>query len=124
MAAFPTVADVRSWTGVTEFDLDDAQVQRVLDAESAIQAAYCWWDDADLEPSLFRTGAEMPAPLVQALLRRCARHIAARPVPLGSLPVASSGLGGEYGLPGAGLLPRFDPIIEQLEAPYREAGIA
>jgi hypothetical protein len=121
MATPPNVADVRAWTGVAPGDLSDEQIQLILDAETALQYAYCYW------PQPFDgviPDGEIPDALAQAILRRCARAFAARGVPLGSLPAIASGLGAEYGLPGAGLLPRYDAEIERYEAPYRVAGIA
>ena len=121
MAIPPQVKDVREWTGANVADISDQQIQLILDAETTLQDAYCLWPnwlDVDLP------AGEMPDSLAQALLRRCARTLAARGVPLGSLPAQQSGLGAEYGLPGAGLLPRYDAEIERYEAPYRVAGIA
>jgi len=112
MAGYPDVTAVRDWTGTTSMDISDDQLQLVIDTEVAIQEAYCYWD------------GDLPEPLAQALLRRCARSVAARGVPLGSLPTVSAGLGAEYGLPGAGLLPRYDAEIERFEAPWRVAGVA
>lgn len=121
MPTAPTVADVREWTGVAPGDITDDQIQLVLDSETSLQFAYCFWPQP-FDPPL--ADGEIPYAISQARLRRCARSFAARGVPLGSLPVIASGLGAEYGLPGAGLLPRYDAEIERYEAPYRVAGIA
>jgi|SRR5215467_10814206 len=121
MALPPTVQDIRDWTGATTPDISDEQLQLILDAESTLQVAYCLWPNW-LDVNL--PADEIPDAIAQALLRRCARALAARGVPLGSLPSVASGLGAEYGLPGAGLLPRYDAEIERYEAPYRVAGIA
>jgi hypothetical protein len=121
MAQAPTVAQVRAWIGLTPADMTDAQLELILWAEEDTQDAYCDWDDSFLPPG------DIPEPLALALLRRVARSVAARGVPLGTLPATSSGMGAEYGIPGgfgAGLLPRWDAEIERLEAPFRVAGIA
>jgi hypothetical protein len=117
----PDVTAIREWTGATVADVSDDQIQTIIDAESKLQIAYCLWPNW-LDVNL--PDGEMPDSIYQALLRRCARALAARGVPLGSLPAVASGLGAEYGLPGAGLLPRYDAEIERYEAPYRVAGIA
>ena len=121
MAIPPDVQAIRDWTGVTVADITDEQLQLVLEAEAMLQYAYCVWPNW-LDVNL--PADEIPESIAQALLRRCARALAARGVPLGSLPAISAGVGAEYGLPGAGLLPRYDSEIERYEAPYRVAGIA
>jgi hypothetical protein len=120
MALVPDVEAIRSWAGAAEADIDDAQIQLILDAETVVQAAYVSWD-----PDLYPPG-EMPEPLAQALLRRCGRAIAARGVPLSSLPFQDSGVGAPYGMtaPLRMTIPRWDNEVERYEAPWRVAGIA
>lgn len=102
----PTVADVRQWTSVTVQSLSDAQIQQIIDTETALQAAACRWvTDA------------YPVSLAQAMLRRCAREIAGRQLPLGLTADTS----GEY---APVRLPSFDVEIERLEAPWRVIAVA
>jgi hypothetical protein len=121
MAQYPTVDDVRAWVNVPEAEITDEQIDLLLSAEIDVQAEYCTfipdWVPAD----------EIPEAMAQALLRRCARAIAARGVPLGSLPVLATGVGANFGLPGTAaqaILPRLDAEVERLEAAYRVVGIA
>jgi hypothetical protein len=105
MAAIPTVADVRAWSSVSTASLTDDQVQAIVDTETALQAASC------LVPAAY------PAPLAQAVLRRCAREIAARGLPLGMAGDTT----GDY---APVRLPSFDAEIERLESPYRVLSVA
>jgi len=105
MATLPDVSDVRSWASVTAQSLTDVQLQQILDAETELQAAYC------VVPEVY------PASLGQALLRRCARTISARQLPVG----LSADTSGEY---APVRLPSFDVEIERLEAPYRVIAVA
>jgi hypothetical protein len=118
MAAYPTLAEVRSWVGVPPEEISDPQLQVILTSEIEVQAAYCTFIAASVPND------EIPMPMYQALLRRCAREVAARGLPLGSLPAPQSGVGGEYGVSGVRIIPRYDAEIDRLEAPYRVAGIA
>lgn len=122
MATWPDVAAVRAWVGVPQADMSDEQLQLIIDAETSIQAAYIDWElpiwDVIAED-------EFPDELVQALFRRCARSVAARGLPLGTLPTAASGAGAPFGLtPTTMILPRLDNEVERFEAPYRLVPIA
>jgi len=105
MATIPDVVAVRSWASVTAQSLSDEQLQQIVDAETALQAACCTYSD------------DYPAALAQALLRRCAREISARQLPVG----LSADTSGEY---APVRLPSFDVEIERLEAPYRVIAVA
>lgn len=105
MADIPDAATVRSWSSVTAQSLSDDQIQQIIDAETDLQAAYC------TVPETY------PAALAQALLRRCAREISARQLPVG----LSADTSGEY---APVRLPSFDVEIERLEAPYRVIAVA
>lgn len=83
--------DASSWT--TE------QLQDALDAEAAAQRARC------------RVGGVYPADLRQALLRRVARNLALRTLPLAVL--RGDAEAGDTVLPGS------DPEVRRLEAPHR-----
>ncbi|MBO0713509.1 MAG: hypothetical protein J2P59_02045 [Acidimicrobiales bacterium] len=122
MALPPTVADVREWAGVPQADISDDQVGVILAAEAEGQAAFINWN-----LPLFDTvpEGEIPEALRQALLRRCARAIAARGLPLGTLPTAAAGVGAPYGLtPTTVILPRLDNEVERLEGPFRQTAVA
>lgn len=96
----PDVAKVRRWTGVSASSISDEDLGLVLEAEVDGQAEVCRVDPYN-------------AALYQAVLRRCARHLAARGVPLGM----TSGEA-EY---GPARLASFDAEVERLEGPYRIA---
>ena len=105
-----TVDAVRAWAGISPTSITDAQLQQVIDAESALQAACC---RVPVDP----WGANpQPAALVQALYRRCARQVSARSLPLGYLNDVA-----EF---GPVKLSSYDAEIERLEAPYRIVAIA
>lgn len=98
----PTVDAVRKWTGVTVSSIDDDQLAMVVAAETTNQGKACRL----VEPA---TGTPYPytADLYQAVLRRCARHLAARGIPLGMTPGSE-----EF---GPARLSQFDGEIERLE---------
>lgn len=96
---YPTLSEIRSWIGVPATVMDDAAMGWVADAEQAAQAATC---DPIPEP--------LPGDLHQSFMRRVARHVAARGVPLGLI-----GLDNEY---GASRLVRWDAEVDRLEAPH------
>ena len=105
-ATIPTVAEVRAWTSVTVQSMSDTQIQQIIDTESALQAAACAW-----------LADSYPVGLAQAMLRRCAREIAGRQLPLG----LTADTAGEY---APVRLPSFDVEIERLEAPWRVIAVA
>lgn len=109
MSGPPTLEEVRAWIGISDFELPDDQLGDIIDAEIEVQAADCVIPDP------------YPADLKLAMFRRCARAAAARGLPLGSLPVPDSGLGGQY---GAAILPRLDAEIERYEHAHRLIAIA
>lgn len=94
----PTVEQVREWTGVSASSITDVALQVVVDAEVYGQAQLCRVDP--YTPNLY-----------QAMLRRCARELAARGLPLGLMSGES-----EY---GPARIPSFDAEIERLEGPSR-----
>lgn len=122
MAVWPTLLEVRDWVQVPRADLSDDQLQQIVDAEKASQAAYLdfdlpVWDDIP--------DGEWPYELVQALFRRCARAVAARGLPLGTLPTAASGVGAPFGLtPTTLILPRLDNEVERYEGAFRKVAVA
>ena len=106
----PDLATVRAWVDVPAAEISDDQLRAIIAAELDLQLTACGWDEGPY-----------PGALAQALLRRCARHVAARSLPLGTLPPGTTGLGGEY---GALWLPRLDAEIERFEGPFREIPVA
>lgn len=101
MSVTVTLAEVRAWIQTPDTVLTDAQLQTLLDGETAVQALVCRIDPVNVQPALN-----------EALQRRVSRAAAARGVPLGLL-----GDAGEYG-PVA--LRRYDGEIERLELPSRK----
>lgn len=95
-----TLADAQAYLGSTSWS--GTEIQRALDAERAAQAKRCNVD-------------EYGPDLREALLRRVARNLAARAVPLAS---SSSFDGG-----GGATVPYNDPEIRRLEGPYRKVVI-
>lgn len=93
----PVLADVTAYLGSTSYT--NTEIQEALDAEAAAQRAVC------------RIGAVYSADLREALLRRVARNLAMRQLPL-------SVLQGDAEL-GGGVLPGRDPEVRRLEAPHR-----
>jgi hypothetical protein len=97
-------------------EIDDGMLGEILQTELDTQLAYVllpdWADENDYPPAL-----------AQALLRRCARAVAARGLPLGSLPINMTGSGAEFAAT-AMLVPRLDVEIERYEAPFRPVPIA
>lgn len=94
----PTASDVLDYLGETSVIEPEAAL--VLAAEAAAQRARC------------RIPAAYPADLREALLRRCARNLAARSVPVTQF-TSFEGLGTST------RVPTNDPEIARLEAPYR-----
>lgn len=96
--AMPTGSDVLAYLGETS--VLEAEADAVVAAEAAAQRARC------------RMPAAYPADLREALLRRCARNLAARAVPVTQFTSFEGG-------GTATRVPMHDPEIARLEAPYR-----
>lgn len=97
--AMPTIIDVDDYLNGHSFT--NVQLQDALDAEAAAQRAVC------------RVPAAYPADLRQALLRRVARNLKMRPLPLAVLQGDAEG-GSDTILPGR------DPEVRRLEGPFRK----
>ncbi|SIQ07178.1 hypothetical protein [Micromonospora avicenniae] len=95
----PTTDDVAAYLreGAASWETED--LQDALDAEAAAQRAVC------------RVRAVYPDDLRQALLRRVARNLALRQLPLAVLQ-------GDAEV-GSSILPGRDPEVRRLEAPHR-----
>lgn len=98
VAGMPVVADVETY--IEDVTWDPAVLQDALDAEAAAQRAR-------LRPSALFT-----ADVRQALLRRVQRNLAMRRLPLATPQGDAES--------GAAFIPRVDPEIRRLEAPYRK----
>ena len=92
------LATARAWVGVPATVLPDDQLQLILDGEQTSQARLCRIDPDNPQPDLD-----------EALLRRVARAVAGKAVPLG---LATT----EY---GPARIPILDGEIERLEGPTR-----
>lgn len=105
--AVPSIDDVQAYLGDTSWTDDD--VQAAFDAELAAQRAV-------VRPAYFLAAdaadaREYPADLAEALKRRVARNLAMRAVPL-SVAQGDAETAPAY-------VPKRDPEIARLEAPYR-----
>lgn len=96
-SAFPTVIDVETYIGDNDSHTAE-EMQSALDAEAAAQRIRC-----DV-PALY------PADLREALLRRVARNLAMRQIPL-AVPQGDAEMGPTF-------IPGKDPEVRRLEAPY------
>ena len=99
-AGYPSLAEIRAWLRVPATILSDEQLEVIAGAEQTQQAELVWSADE----------LEAPADVVAAFYRRCARHAAAKNIPLGIL-----GSDAEY---GAVRLSRWESEVERLEAAY------
>lgn len=107
--ALPTLADLRGtdperedpedWGYLGDNSFSDEQIQDALDAETASQRRVC------------RVRAEYPADLKEALMRRVARNLALRKLPL--MVLRGSSEQGDLTPPGR------DPEVRRLEGPHR-----
>lgn len=99
-SGMPDLDETRAYL---RYDVDDtsrdSEIQNALNAEQAAQRAVC------------RVPAAYPADLREALLRRVARNLALRGLPLAVLQ--GDGEAGDTILPGR------DPEVKRLEAPHR-----
>ncbi|HEY0700300.1 MAG TPA: hypothetical protein VGD43_21155, partial [Micromonospora sp.] len=98
-AGMPNADDVVDYLGPISATLDE--VQGALNAEAAAQRSIC------------RVGAVYPADLREALLRRVARNLALRSLPLAVLQ-------GDAEAGSNTVLPGRDPEVRRLEAPHRK----
>lgn len=98
-SGMPTVADVSDYLGTDADRWSIPELTATLAAETAAQAARC-----DLP-------AEYTPDLREALLRRCARNLAARAVPVTSFSSFDGGTTVQR-------VPARDPEVSRLESPY------
>jgi hypothetical protein len=98
-SGMPTLANVQTY--LRQYSWTDPEMQAALDAEAAAQRAK------------IRPSAVYGADLREALLRRVARNLAMRGLPLAVLAGDGDGNGPQ-------ILPGRDPEVRRLEAPYRK----
>lgn len=108
MSDAPDLSAAKAYLGASAVAYTDTQISEALAAESAAQLAACRVPvDVDLN-------LDYSADLVNALLRRVARNLAMRGVPLGVQPDEAGGI----------RLSSIDPEVRRLEAPYRRLVVA
>lgn len=100
-AAWPDVTDLDSY--LREHSATTEELADTLAAETAAQFAAC------------RIPGAYPPDLRNALLRRCARNLALKGIPLAVLQGDSES--------GATILPGRDPEVRRLEGPYRKVTV-
>lgn len=100
MSVNVTLEQARAWIGIGVETLPDDQLQVIFDGEKANQATVC-----RIDPDV-----DQPA-LDQGLLRRVARAVEARNIPLGVI-----GDGGEFGPVAL----TSDSELYRIEGPYRK----
>ncbi|MEV0902894.1 hypothetical protein [Actinoplanes sp. NPDC049802] len=99
--AMPDLDEVKTYLRIPLADVDqDDEITAALAAESSAQRDVC------------RVPAAYPASLREALLRRCARNLALRGLPLAVLRGDAEG--------GDTILPGRDPEVRRLEGPWRK----
>lgn len=96
--AAPTHADVTAYMGPAGTTYSEDEITKALAAETAAQRRVCRISGNDLPPDL-----------LEALLRRVARNLSMRRLPLGVM-------GDEAGT----RLGSTDPEVRRLEGPYRK----
>lgn len=103
-SGMPALADVQAYLG-DDTSASDAQITSALAAEAAAQRQVC------------EVPAAYPADLREALLRRVARNLAARAVPVATWTSFEGGV-------ATTRVPQNDPEVVRLEGPYRKWPIA
>ncbi len=103
-SGMPALADVQAYLG-EDTSATTAQITAALAAEAAAQRKVC------------EVPAVYPPDLAEALLRRVARNLAARAVPIAQWTSFEGGATGTR-------VPQSDPEVTRLEAPYRRWVVA
>lgn len=107
MATIPDLVTVRDYLKIPATVVSDADLQRMMDACAADQAARCL---VPADPAAF------PPALAQAFLRRVQREVATKNLPLGMV-----GVDAEYGPQS---IPALDAQVTEHERAYRAQVIA
>lgn len=110
MAAWATVAELKSWMDLPAGAGDDSVLTECLTVAQQHQTQRL---DAELLTSAATPPAEVPADVKQALLLRAAALYRRRQTPEGVSGV------GDFAVIRVG---RTDPDVERLEGPYRQFG--
>jgi hypothetical protein len=100
-AQLPDISELDTYLGAN--GASDDELQEALDAQAAAQRARC------------RMPATYDADLRSALLRRCARHLALKRIPLAMLGADSEA--------GPTTVPGRDPLVRELEGPWLKLGM-
>lgn len=111
MAELPTPEFLRSWVNVPAEYLPEDQLDLMYRAALGKVSTTCRVP-LDEDGNTDTTSAAWPDELVEAILRRVQREIAAKNLPLGYLDQAS-----EY---GPARIPAYDVLIEELEGHHRK----
>lgn len=107
--AYPTLPEVKVYLGAAAQTYTDAAITAALTAETAAQAAVCRIPAAAGDPP----EVTLPDDLEEALMRRVARNLAMRRLPLGvqTSETATTPLGTN------------DPEVRRLERPHRKVRV-
>lgn len=106
---YPDLATIRAWVAVPATLITDEQLGFVAGAEQRAQSFLDWG-------STVEAPVDIPDDVYQAFLRRVARHLATKGIPLGILAADA-----EF---GTVRISRWDAEIERFEAPYTVPVIA
>lgn len=110
MPALPSLAQVREWVKVPEAFIPNADLTRMFGAARNKVAATCRVPRTTEGAPDFDS-VDWPEELVESILRRVQRSIAAKNLPLGYIDQS-----GEY---GPARIPAYDALIEELEGHLR-----
>lgn len=113
MATIPDLAAVKEYLG-TDHSWSDSEIQGALDAQAGDQAKKCSIPVDDLDPTW------IPDALADARMRRTHVALSLKPVPLAVQVTVS-----EYNAATVRLgSPSKDPLVSDLERPYRKLVVA
>jgi hypothetical protein len=109
MGTIPDLTAVKAFLG-SDHSWSDAEIESALAAQVGNQSKRCSIPTDEMDPTW------MPDPLVEALLRRTQVALALKPLPLGFVEIA----GGDVGIASRAGSPSTDPLVRDLERPYRK----
>lgn len=108
MATIPDLSAVKAYLG-SDHSWSDEEIQAALDAQAGDQA------DKRTIPTDPEDPTWMPDALAQALCRRTQVALSLQPVPLGFVEIA----GGDVSVAPRAGSPSTDPLVRDLELPYK-----
>lgn len=115
MTALPDLAAVREWVKIPVTFIPDVDLTRMYGAAKGKVASACRVPvDAEGAPDF--DSEDWPDELIESILRRIQRSIAAKNLPLGYIDQS-----GEY---GPARIPQYDVLIEELEGHLRKVVFA